>query len=65
MKNFGPELIGKRVSVRIFDSTGGFRDLLGTYVAEFTIAVKSGEAITFNPKDVFVWKEVLERDSGE
>ncbi|MEY4444165.1 MAG: hypothetical protein RL301_244 [Actinomycetota bacterium] len=65
MKNFGPELIGKRVSVRIFDSGGGFRDLLGTYVAEFTIEVKSGEVITFNPKDVFVWKEVLERDSGE
>lgn len=65
MRNFGPDLLGKRVSIRLFDNQGGYRDLLGTYIAEFTIENRSGEVVTFNPKDVFVWKEVLERDSSE
>lgn len=65
MRNFGPDLLGKRVSIRLFDNEGGYRDLLGTYIAEFTIENRAGEVITFNPKDVFLWKEVLPQDPGE
>lgn len=62
MRNLGAELIGKRVSLRLFDGAGGYRDLLGTYIAENTIEDRNGEVITFNPKDIFVWREVLERN---
>lgn len=65
MRKLGPELVGKRLSLRLFDGDGGYRDLLGTYIAEFTIETRKGEVITFNPKDLFLWREVLERDSGE
>lgn len=62
MRQLGPAQLGKRVSIRLFDSGTGFRDLVGIYIGEDAIENRKGEVITFNPKDIFLWKEV---DSGE
>ena len=59
--------LGKRVSIRLFDYGGGFRDLVGFYSAQDTIENRKGEVITFNPADIFLWREVtdLNTDSSE
>ena len=50
--------IGLRVSIRLHDPSGGFRDLLGTLESENTVRKKDGTVITFNPAKIAVWKVV-------
>ena len=50
--------IGLRVSIRMHDPSGGFRDLLGTLESENTVKKKDGTVITFDPAKIAVWKVV-------
>jgi hypothetical protein len=50
--------IGLRVSIRLHDPSGGFRDLLGTLESENTVKKKGGTVITFDPAKIAVWKVV-------
>jgi hypothetical protein len=50
--------IGLRVSIRLHDPSGGFRDLLGTLESENTVRKKDGTVITFDPAKIAVWKVV-------
>jgi hypothetical protein len=50
--------IGLRVSIRLHDPSGGFRDLLGTLESENTVKKKDGTVITFDPEKIAVWKVV-------
>ncbi|MEI8184758.1 MAG: hypothetical protein WCG39_04310 [Actinomycetes bacterium] len=50
--------IGLRVSIRLHDPSGGFRDLLGTLESENTVKKKDGTVITFDPAKIAVWKVV-------
>lgn len=50
--------IGERVSIRLHDLQGGYRDLLGILVSENTIKKKDGTLITFDPSKIAVWKIV-------
>ena len=50
--------IGLRVSIRLHDPSGGFRDLLGTLESENTVKKKDGTIITFDPAKIAVWKVV-------
>jgi len=50
--------IGLRVSIRLHDPSGGFRDLLGTLESENTVSKKDGTVITFDPAKIAVWKVV-------
>lgn len=50
--------IGLRVSIRLNDPSGGFRDLLGTLESENTVKKKDGTVITFDPAKIAVWKVV-------
>lgn len=50
--------IGLRVSIRLHDPSGGFRDLLGILESENTLKKKDGTVITFDPAKIAVWKVV-------
>jgi hypothetical protein len=53
--------VGLRVSVRLFDDAGGFRDILGRLESPVAIRTKSGELKEFDPARIFLWKVVPER----
>lgn len=50
--------IGERVSIRLHDLQGGYRDLLGILVSENTVKKKDGTLITFDPSKIAIWKIV-------
>jgi hypothetical protein len=50
--------IGLRVSIRLHDPSGGYRDLLGVLESENTVLKKDGTVITFDPEKIAVWKVV-------
>jgi len=55
------ELIGSRVSIRLHEPTGGFRDILGHLVTPNSLRKKNGEIIEFSHSEIFVWKQVIEK----
>ena len=54
-------LIGKRVSIRLHDPEGGFRDILGHLETPFSLRNRHGILIEFAHEQIFVWREVIER----
>ena len=50
--------VGERVSIRLHDPAGGYRDLLCILVSENTVKKKDGTLITFDPSKIAVWKIV-------
>jgi len=50
--------IGKRVSIRIHEPAGGFRDLLGFLVGPNTVEKKDGSRQEFDPSQIAIWKVV-------
>jgi len=63
MLNPTPSLteIGKRVSIRLHDPEGGFRDLLGTLEEIDAVRKKDGSIVKFNHNLIALWKVVPER----
>jgi hypothetical protein len=55
------ELIGVRVSIRLHEPEGGFRDILGHLVTPYSLRKKNGEIIEFSHSEIFVWKQVIEK----
>lgn len=53
------EVIGKKVSVRLHDPDGGFRDILGILESETSIRRKNGLLVKFAPDQVAVWRIVV------
>ena len=54
-------LIGKRVSIRLHDPEGGFRDILGFLETPTFLRNRHGILIEFAHDRIFVWREVIER----
>jgi hypothetical protein len=50
---FMEESLGKKVSIRLHDEGGGFRDLLGELVAPGSVRRKDGSVASFDPTKVF------------
>lgn len=50
--------IGERVSIRLFDEAGGFRDLLGILEGPRSVRKKDGTLAEFDPQRIFLWKVV-------
>lgn len=50
----GPELIGRRLTLRFHDAAGGYRDLVGVLESMTTIRKRNGEVIAFNPDDLAI-----------
>ena len=57
--------IGHRVSIRLFDPEGGFRDLLGYLESPTQVRKKDGSLITFDPARIALWKVVSTGDHNE
>ena len=55
------ELIGSRVSIRLHEPNGGYRDILGHLVTQNSLRKKNGEIIEFSHSEIFVWKQVIEK----
>jgi hypothetical protein len=55
------ELIGSRVTIRLHDPEGGFRDILGHLLTPYSLRNKCGEIIEFSHAEIFVWKQVIEK----
>jgi ribosomal protein S18 acetylase RimI-like enzyme len=51
--------IGAKVSVRLHDPTGGFRDILGILESETAIRRKNGILVEFEPNQIAVWRRVV------
>jgi hypothetical protein len=54
-------LVGKRVSIRLHDPEGGFRDILGHLESPYSLRNRHGNLIEFAHDQIFVWREVIER----
>jgi hypothetical protein len=54
-------LIGKRVTIRLHDPEGGFRDILGRLETPFALRNRHGLLIEFKYDEIFIWREVIER----
>jgi hypothetical protein len=50
--------IGQRVSIRLHDLNGGYRDILGVLESENTVRKKDGTTVTFDPAKIALWKVV-------
>jgi hypothetical protein len=50
--------IGEKVSIRLHDLSGGYRDILGILESENTVKKKDGSIVTFDPTKIAVWKVV-------
>ena len=55
------ELIGQRVSIRLHEPDGGFRDILGHLITPHSLRNKRGELVEFSHSEIFVWKRVIEK----
>ncbi len=55
------DLIGQRVSIRLHEAQGGFRDILGHLLTPYSLRNKRGEVIEFSHGEIFVWRKVIEK----
>jgi len=55
------ERIGQRFSIRLHDPAGGYRDVVGHLKTATSLINRKGQEITFDPKQIFVWREIVER----
>ena len=60
----GRDQIGLRVSIRLHDPEGGFRDLLGRLQSENRVLKKDGTIVSFDPSAIALWKVVPEMRSS-
>jgi hypothetical protein len=52
-------LVGKRVSIRLHDPEGGFRDIVGYIESATSLRNRHGELIEFSHDEIFIWREVV------
>ncbi len=50
--------IGQRVTIRLFEDGGGYRDLLGTLETLTSVRKRDGSLVEFRVDQIFVWKLV-------
>lgn len=50
--------LGKRATLRLRDSDGGFRDIVGVLQSETELINRRGEIITFNPDDIALMRVI-------
>jgi GNAT superfamily N-acetyltransferase len=56
----GPELIGRRLTLRLHDPAGGYRDLVGILETMSTIRKRDGEIVAFNPDQIAIVHPIAE-----
>jgi GNAT superfamily N-acetyltransferase len=50
--------IGKRVTIRLRDADGGFRDIVGILQSEHELINSKFQAISFSKDDIAIWREI-------
>ena len=50
--------LGKKVSIRLHDPEGGYRDLLGILIEVNSVQKKDGSIHKFDPATIAMWKVV-------
>ena len=54
-------LIGRRLTIRLHDPEGGFRDIVGILESTHSIRNKENHLIEFSHDEIFIWREIIER----
>ncbi len=54
----GVELIGSRVTIRLKEATGGFRDIVGILETLTSLQKSDGTVATFNPSEIAIWRKI-------
>jgi ribosomal protein S18 acetylase RimI-like enzyme len=57
------ERIGQRFSIRLRDPKGGYRDVVGHLKTATSLINRKGQEISFDPEQIFVWREIVQRPS--
>jgi len=52
--NLDPGLIGQRLTLRLHDPEGGYRDLVGVLESATTLRKRSGEIVVFDPQQIAI-----------
>ena len=52
-------LIGKRITIRLHDPEGGFRDIVGILESTHSLRNKDNLLIEFSHDEIFIWREVI------
>ncbi len=60
----GTKDIGAKVSIRLFDSEGGFRDILGILETQSSVRKKNGELVEFDSAQIALWKLIPDQAGG-
>lgn len=55
----GADDIGKRMTIRLHDPAGGFRDIVGILESETTIRKRDGSLAQFAPEKIAIWREII------
>jgi GNAT superfamily N-acetyltransferase len=55
------ERLGHRFSIRLHDPAGGYRDVVGHLKTANSLINRKGQEITFDPDQIFIWREIVER----
>jgi GNAT superfamily N-acetyltransferase len=53
------DLIGKRLTIRLHDVDGGYRDIVGILESPSTLRHKDGREITFSQSEIAIYREVI------
>ena len=53
--------VGQRVTIRMHDPEGGYRDILGTLQTPTTIRKKDGSIVSFDPARIALWRKIQPR----
>lgn len=53
--------IGQRFSIRLRDPEGGYRDVVGHLKTASSLVNRKGQEVSFDPKQIFIWREIVER----
>jgi GNAT superfamily N-acetyltransferase len=56
-----PEDIGARMTIRMHDSDGGYRDILGILETPTSIRKRDGSIVTFDPNRIAIWRKIPPR----
>lgn len=55
----GADDIGKRLTIRLHEPEGGFRDIVGILESETTVRKRDGSLTSFPPEKIAIWREIL------
>ena len=50
--------IGKRVTIRLHEPNGGYRDIVGILQSERQLITSKSKTISFSPDEIAIWREI-------